>query len=56
MTGGVWVGTAGEGGPGYCLAQRKGEGEAALELATMDPKRYGDWMTTEYAVTKNEEC
>jgi dimethylglycine dehydrogenase len=22
----------------------------------LDPRRYGDWMTTEYAARKNEEC
>ena len=25
-------------------------------MASLDPKRYGSWMTTEYAVKKNEEC
>ena len=25
-------------------------------MASLDPKRYGDWMTTEYAARKNEEC
>ena len=22
----------------------------------LDPRRYGNWMTTEYAARKNEEC
>ncbi len=25
-------------------------------MASLDPKRYGSWMTTEYAARKNEEC
>jgi len=32
------------------------EGEAEIDMASLDPKRYGDWMTTEYAARKNEEC
>jgi dimethylglycine dehydrogenase len=25
-------------------------------MASLDPRRYGSWMTTEYAARKNEEC
>ncbi len=25
-------------------------------MASLDPKRFGSWMTTEYAARKNEEC
>ena len=25
-------------------------------MASLDPRRYGNWMTTEYAARKNEEC
>ena len=32
------------------------EGEAEIDMASLDPKRYGSWMTTEYAARKNEEC
>ena len=32
------------------------EGEAEIDMASLDPKRYGPWMTTEYAARKNEEC
>jgi dimethylglycine dehydrogenase len=32
------------------------EGEAEIDMASLDPKRYGGWMTTEYAARKNEEC
>jgi dimethylglycine dehydrogenase len=31
-------------------------GEAEIDMASLDPKRYGSWMTTDYAVKKNEEC
>jgi len=43
-------------GTGYYLAQMMVEGEAEIDMASLDPKRYGDWMTTEYAARKNEEC
>jgi dimethylglycine dehydrogenase len=32
------------------------DGEAEIDMASLDPKRYGPWMTTEYAARKNEEC
>jgi hypothetical protein len=32
------------------------QGEAEIDMASLDPKRYGNWMTTEYAARKNEEC
>ncbi len=32
------------------------EGEAEIDMASLDPKRYGSWMTTEFAARKNEEC
>ena len=32
------------------------DGEAEIDMASLDPKRYGDWMTTEFAARKNEEC
>jgi len=38
------------------LAQMMVEGEAEIDMASLDPKRYGDWMTTEFAARKNEEC
>ena len=31
-------------------------GEAEIDMASLDPKRFGAWMTTEYAARKNEEC
>ena len=44
------------GGTGYYLAQMMVNGEAEIDMASLDPKRYGNWMTTEYAARKNEEC
>jgi dimethylglycine dehydrogenase len=32
------------------------EGEAEIDMASLDPKRYGSWITTEFAARKNEEC
>ncbi|HBM59392.1 MAG TPA: diguanylate cyclase [Citreicella sp.] len=54
---GFSFGITAAGGAGYYLAQLMTEGEAAIDMASLDPKRYGqDWMTTDYAVTKNEEA
>ncbi|SDJ05257.1 GcvT family protein [Aliiruegeria lutimaris] len=53
---GFSFGITAAGGTGYYLAQMMVEGEAEIDMASLDPKRYGNWMTTEYAVQKNEEC
>ncbi len=53
---GFSFGITAAGGTGYYLAQMMTEGEAEIDMASLDPKRYGDWMTTEYAMKKNEEC
>ena len=53
---GFSFGITAAGGTGYYLAQMMVEGEAEIDMASLDPKRYGDWMTTEYACRKNEEC
>jgi dimethylglycine dehydrogenase len=53
---GFSFGITAAGGAGYYLAQMIVEGEAAIDMASLDPKRYGSWMTTEYAARKNEEC
>jgi len=53
---GFSFGITAAGGTGYYLAQMMVEGEAAIDMAALDPKRYGSWMTTEYAARKNEEC
>ena len=54
---GFSFGITAAGGTGYYLAQMMVDGEAEIDMAALDPKRYGqDWMTTEYAARKNEEC
>ena len=53
---GFSFGITAAGGTGYYLAQMMVEGEAEIDMASLDPRRYGPWMTTEYAVQKNEEC
>ena len=53
---GFSFGITAAGGTGYFLAQMMVEGEAEIDMASLDPKRYGDWMTTEFAARKNEEC
>ncbi len=54
---GFSFGITAAGGTGHYLAQMMVEGEAEIDMASLDPKRYGqDWMTTEYAARKNEEC
>ncbi|MFK7870132.1 MAG: FAD-dependent oxidoreductase [Roseobacter sp.] len=53
---GFSFGITAAGGTGYYLAQLMVEGEAEIDMASLDPKRYGAWMTTEYAARKNEEA
>ncbi|ACM03594.1 GcvT family protein [Cereibacter sphaeroides] len=55
---GFSFGITAAGGTGHYLAQMMTEGEAEIEIdmASLDPRRYGSWMTTEYAARKNEEC
>jgi len=53
---GFSFGITAAGGTGYYLAQMMVEGEAEIDMASIDPKRYGDWVTTEYAARKNEEA
>jgi len=53
---GFSFGITAAGGVGYYMAQMMVEGEAAIDMASLDPKRYSNWMTTEYAARKNEEC
>ena len=53
---GFSFGITAAGGTGHYLAQMMTEGEAEIDMASLDPKRYGSWMTTEYAMRKNEEC
>ena len=53
---GFSFGITAAGGTGDYPAQMMVEGEAEIDMAALDPKRYGSWMTSEYAVQKNEEC
>ncbi|HRK42363.1 MAG TPA: FAD-dependent oxidoreductase [Gemmobacter sp.] len=53
---GFSFGITAAGGTGYYLAQMMVNGEAEIDMASLDPRRYGQWMTTEYAARKNEEC
>jgi dimethylglycine dehydrogenase len=53
---GFSFGITAAGGTGQYLAQLMTAGEAEIDMASLDPRRYGDWMTTEYAARKNEEC
>ncbi|MBS9715964.1 FAD-dependent oxidoreductase [Pseudohalocynthiibacter aestuariivivens] len=54
---GFSFGITAAGGTGYFLAQMMVEGEAEIDMASLDPKRYSqNWMTTEFAARKNEEC
>ena len=53
---GFSFGITAAGGTGYYLAQMMVNGEADIDMASLDPKRYGNWMTTEFAARKNEEC
>jgi dimethylglycine dehydrogenase len=53
---GFSVGITAAGGAGYYLAQMMVEGEAEIDMASLDPKRFGSWQTTEWSVKKNEEA
>jgi dimethylglycine dehydrogenase len=53
---GFSFGITAAGGTGHYLAQMMVEGEAEIDMASLDPRRFGNWMTTEYAARKNEEC
>jgi dimethylglycine dehydrogenase len=53
---GFSFGITAAGGTGYYLAQMMTDGEAEIDMASLDPRRFGRWMTTEYAERKNEEA
>ncbi|WP_108501113.1 GcvT family protein [Paracoccus indicus] len=53
---GFSFGITAAGGVGHYLTQLMTEGEAEIDMASLDPRRFGSWMTTEYAVKKNEEA
>ena len=54
---GFSCGITAAGGTGHYLAQLMTQGEAEIDMASLDPRRFAQsWMTTEYAARKNEEC
>jgi dimethylglycine dehydrogenase len=53
---GFSFGITAAGGVGHYLAQMMTGGEAEIDMASLDPRRFGGWMTTEYAARKNEEA
>ncbi|WP_299650653.1 FAD-dependent oxidoreductase [uncultured Jannaschia sp.] len=53
---GFSFGITAAGGTGHYLAQMMVEGEAEIDMAALDPRRFGGWTTTEYAMRKNEEA
>ncbi|EDM72163.1 dimethylglycine dehydrogenase, putative [Roseobacter sp. AzwK-3b] len=53
---GFSFGITAAGGTGHYMAQMMVEGEAEIDMASLDPKRFGSWMTTEYAARKDEEA
>jgi dimethylglycine dehydrogenase len=53
---GFSFGITAAGGAGHYLAQLITQGEAEIDMASLDPRRFGGWMTTDYAARKNEEC
>jgi dimethylglycine dehydrogenase len=53
---GFSFGITAAGGAGHYLAQCMVEGEAEIDMASLDPRRFGPWITTEYAIAKNEEA
>ncbi|MGR3484528.1 MAG: GcvT family protein [Paracoccaceae bacterium] len=53
---GFSFGITAAGGAGHYLAQMMTQGEAEIDMASLDPRRFGPWMTTDYATAKNEEA
>ena len=53
---GFSFGITAAGGTGHYLAQLMTEGEAEIDMWSLDPRRYGAWANREYAARKNEEA
>ncbi|MEM1382155.1 MAG: FAD-dependent oxidoreductase [Pseudomonadota bacterium] len=53
---GFSFGITAAGGTGHYLAQVMTEGEAEIDMWSLDPRRYGRWVNREYAARKNEEA
>ena len=56
MAEGFSFGITAAGGTGYYMAQMMVEGEAEIDMASLDPKRFGSWMTTDWSARKCEEA
>jgi dimethylglycine dehydrogenase len=52
---GFSFGITAAGGVGYYLAQMLTEGEAEIDMWSLDPRRFGKWVTHEYSALKNIE-
>ncbi|EKE43975.1 aminomethyl transferase family protein [Oceaniovalibus guishaninsula JLT2003] len=52
---GFSFGITAAGGAGHYLAQMMTEGEAEIDMAALDPRRFGPWIASDHAVAKNEE-
>ncbi len=53
---GFSFGITAAGGAGHYLAQMMTEGEAEIDMWSLDPRRFGRWVNREYAAKKNEEA
>ena len=53
---GFSFGITAAGGTGHYLAQMMTEGEAEIDMFSLDPRRFGRWINREYAARKNEEA
>jgi dimethylglycine dehydrogenase len=53
---GFSFGITAAGGTGHYLAQMMTEGEAEIDMWSLDPRRFGPQLNREYAQKKNEEC
>ncbi|MEC9435303.1 MAG: FAD-dependent oxidoreductase [Pseudomonadota bacterium] len=53
---GFSFGITAAGGTGHYLAQVMTQGEAEIDMWSLDPRRYGRWVNREYAAVKNEEA
>jgi len=53
---GFSFGITAAGGAGHYLSQLITEGEAEIDMWSLDPRRFGGWVNREYAAKKNEEA
>ena len=53
---GFSFGITAAGGAGHYLTQVITQGEAEIDMWSLDPRRFGQWMNREYTARKNEEA